>query len=717
MYTRALCLVLCLVMLINRQLIYSQSNSGDASKYSHGMLHSTGINLHDSIRHVESLLNDLFNRNDTFSIANAYLQLATHSLNLSDYRNAGAMYEKAYYYAKASDNRRVAKTSGEALVELAHFRSDAKTMLNVAKELLELELITTQNHENYGPLLTQIGGAYLMLGNRDSSLYYMNQSLEYNKQINNLKGLAKSYNDLGVLYGTMSDYVQQVSCYLKSLEYHKLSRDSLPQIVTLLNLSKTFLNIRDTIKALNYAYGSADLARGLSYSIQRAEAFNNIAAIFSKRQMKDSAEKYFNLAIALAREKAEYGEERLSIYLIDAATFYITHGDYDRAMDNLKMSLNLSEKKGNRFIAIQAQVLIAQIHIIQSKPQLGIAILLDCLKDEKAIGSGISKRRAYQLLGDAYASLKNFEQAFIYQQKYVNLSDSLMNEAKNKAIQEMDARFQLSDKEKTIQLQQADIQLHNAEMEISRRRNWVLGAGVLAMALIAGLGFILFTTKQKTNIQLLESKHTIEKALGEKNLLLKEIHHRIKNNLQVISSLLKLQSQSVSDDKALAALNEGRNRVQSMALIHQNLYQEDNLTGIYAQDYIVKLTQALFDAYNIFSEKITFKTEIDPLRLDVDTAIPLGLIINELVSNSLKHAFVDKQSGELTVKLLKKGEKLLLEVKDSGGAFDAGRIEKNEKSFGWELVRLLSEKLRASIDIQNIEGTTIRLLIKDYRLV
>ncbi|NJN33444.1 MAG: sensor histidine kinase [Saprospiraceae bacterium] len=199
--------------------------------------------------------------------------------------------------------------------------------------------------------------------------------------------------------------------------------------------------------------------------------------------------------------------------------------------------------------------------------------------------------------------------------------------------------------------------------------------------------------------------------MNEKDLLLREIHHRVKNNLQVISSLLKLQSQHIQDEQALDALREGRNRVTSIALIHQNLYKTHNMTNIDATNYIENLAASLFNSYKLNDKIIELKTEVAPVRLDVDIAIPLGLILNELISNALKHAFSDHLTGILDVKFSEEGDFFALKVQDNGVGFDQTKLATLEDSFGWQLVNLLADKLEGKIEVKNGKGTSIRVVV------
>ncbi|MFB2934224.1 PAS domain S-box protein [Aerosakkonemataceae cyanobacterium BLCC-F154] len=195
-------------------------------------------------------------------------------------------------------------------------------------------------------------------------------------------------------------------------------------------------------------------------------------------------------------------------------------------------------------------------------------------------------------------------------------------------------------------------------------------------------------------------------SLKEKELLLKEIHHRVKNNLQVISSLLKLQSSYIKDEEALALFTESYNRVRSMALIHEKLYQSKGLARIDAVDYIRDLTDNLFRSYNVATNTIELHLRVEHIELDIDTAIPCGLIINELVSNSLKYAFVNQGKGELYINLFyQEGtSKVTLLISDNGIGlppnFDITELE----SLGLQLVYNLTEQLNGEMEINSDRG-------------
>ncbi|MEZ4950380.1 MAG: sensor histidine kinase [Saprospiraceae bacterium] len=188
--------------------------------------------------------------------------------------------------------------------------------------------------------------------------------------------------------------------------------------------------------------------------------------------------------------------------------------------------------------------------------------------------------------------------------------------------------------------------------------------------------------------------------------MLKEIHHRVKNNLQTISSLLSLQSESISDKTALDAVQESKNRVASMALIHQKLYQGDNLAAIEMRDYFETIGRAVKDSFGEKARHISFDVDMSRVELDVDTAIPIGLITNELITNSLKYAFPKNQEGQISIQLSRENNGLLkLKIADNGVGIPAGLKEKDGSGFGTLLIQLLTSQLGGTLEKSNEEGT------------
>gem|GEM_PF-1310452 len=216
----------------------------------------------------------------------------------------------------------------------------------------------------------------------------------------------------------------------------------------------------------------------------------------------------------------------------------------------------------------------------------------------------------------------------------------------------------------------------------------------------------LYKQEFEKNKELLNK--VINKALTEKDILLREIHHRVKNNLQLVSSMLTLQGRSIDDEVAQQAIIEGQSRVRSMALIHQDLYHKENLVGISVRDYITRLTQELYATYKIQDRNISLVMDIDLIELDIDIMIPLGLIINELLTNSLKYAFPNGRSGSLSVQLKEIDQLIHLTVEDDGIGYDISEVRGN--SFGTTLIHSLTAQLEGELISSSSDGTRTEIV-------
>lgn len=219
-----------------------------------------------------------------------------------------------------------------------------------------------------------------------------------------------------------------------------------------------------------------------------------------------------------------------------------------------------------------------------------------------------------------------------------------------------------------------------------------------------------------TTRDITERKHAeeqIKQSLREKEVLLKEIHHRVKNNMQVITSLLSLQSENIDDEKVLTIFKDSENRIRSMALIHNELYQSESFADVDFSQYIKALASDLVRSYGGYTGEIDLKIDAEDITLGIDTAIPCGLLINELVSNSLKHAFPKNRGGTIKISLHNIGTKVELVVSDNGVGIPDSIDFKHTRSLGLQLVTILAEEqLEGEIILDKSEGTAFRITFR-----
>jgi len=264
----------------------------------------------------------------------------------------------------------------------------------------------------------------------------------------------------------------------------------------------------------------------------------------------------------------------------------------------------------------------------------------------------------------------------------------------------------------------AKIALQNTNVLI---RDGAIGLSML-LALTVVLYYNKYKLKQRTseeltikNLEIEQQKILVQTSLEEKDILLKELHHRVKNNFAIVSSLLRIQSDKLEDEKAIQAVRQGLQRIDAMAMIHQRLYLTEKITSINIKLYINDLAESLMNAYGYNYDNFDLVLDIENEELDVDLAMPLGLIIHELLSNSFKYAYTNIEEPNLKISI-KKNAGLTLEMQDNGIGIDIDRWTRTTDTFGKKLITGLTLQLGGTYTIQNSNGTLFKLQIPKEKL-
>lgn len=304
-----------------------------------------------------------------------------------------------------------------------------------------------------------------------------------------------------------------------------------------------------------------------------------------------------------------------------------------------------------------------------------------------------------------YSALQNYK-------LYAVLKDSILEAMKNKQMQELQIQYETEKKEKENLLlkKESQIQLGKAR-QANHIRNLTLTSTIVLLILL-GLLFYSYRINQKNSRAISKKNLALNQLVIEKEWLVKEIHHRVKNNLQIAMGLLQRQSAYIDNDHALAAIQNSENRMRSIALIHQKLYQSESLDLIFMPEYIDEMISYLKDSCGL-DNRIFFEKQLDDIYLDVAQAVPLGLILNEAITNAIKYAYADMGSGIIYISLLKEDDGCIdLTIADNGpGLPDAFNVNKVD-SLGVNLMRGLAKQLGGSFDIVNEQGCMISISFK-----
>lgn len=312
-----------------------------------------------------------------------------------------------------------------------------------------------------------------------------------------------------------------------------------------------------------------------------------------------------------------------------------------------------------------------------------------------------------RIYADYYYKTGDFKNSTVYLKRNIKIRDSIDAQASNIKNQQLTSVVTQDLENSRKMMEQQKAQLEESRKDIKARDDKISLVFIsLIFTLMGFAGLVYAYLKSIKNQQLIaEQKFIIENSLIEKDSLLKEIHHRVKNNLQMVSSLLSLQTKNTKSKAAIEALEEGKSRVKAMALIHQKLYQNDDLSVIEMQSYIESLINSIQSVYKKGGHNINITVDAEGVELDIDRAIPFGLILNELVSNSFKYAFPnDDSNGKIYIHLRKiAGQEGFFEYVDNGIGLPEDTDERAKTSMGIRLMNRLANQLQTSL---NTDKTT-----------
>ncbi len=556
-------------------------------------------------------------------------------------------------------------------------RDNKQKKYTEAKEKVLQALDFSQRHKdstNINRIHYHIGGIYSNLGEFERSIYHTLRARDDTPA----SSFRMHYN-LTIRLATIYRKMGQDEKVLEEWKWYNANHDiNWPYLkaLTLGRISDEYLKINQADSAIVYGNESLQIAIRDSLKSMEYRAYGNLAYAYLQN---DNIEKAHSIGI---KAYDFFGESKIKSNPLAYRTVRKAMGEIHLKRNNLKDAFNVFNEGLNS----------AEI----SKNDFDQQYFLE------------------QLLEIAIKS-KRSEDALKYSSKLAKVKDTLKEQYTNQNLIRIKTEYDIEKKDLEINLLNSQNQLKDEAISRSRRNVIFALLGLALLGLISFLLYYSLRNKKQAQQLLLEKNDQISKALEDKELLLKEIHHRVKNNLQVVSSLLGLQSEYIKDKSALSAINEGRNRVRSMSLIHQNLYKENNLKGIGMKSYLEKLISGLFDTYNIDEEHIKLSLTIQDLDLDVDTVVPLGLITNELVSNALKHAFKIKKEGTISVSLQEKNDILELIVSDNGDGMESIEIDEDIESFGYQMIFAFKQKLNADLDINNAHGTSVKLSMTEYQ--
>lgn len=546
------------------------------------------------------------------------------------------------------------------------------------KKLLHLQQsLGIRKTQNTTDLLS---ATYRAKGNLSQALYYAMESIKSAEAAGDTARMNRFYSRLAIIYRDLGNLGQCLYWHRKAFERQQSNvvKDTFTLYTATDNLSSTLLLVDQPKEALNII---TEVIR--KYPPQKPDEIH-VAAIMQAKCYESL--KQYNLAEKYYLESIEWEERHPHGFTLRFQTYYQT----------------------GRFYSEQQKYEQSRYYLMQAAATRGFV-------------THAVQRNVQLLLFKADSAAGNYTAAIEHYQHYKAINDTMYNMAKSRQIEELQVEYETVKKEQDIQLLRRESQLQQSQLKQASLEKKVTIAIIVLLLIIISLLYNRYRIRQRGNRQLENQQKEINRKNGslqkllnekdglleEKEWLLKEIHHRVNNNLQIVMSLLNTQSAYLDNDSAILAIRDSQHRMRAMSLIHQKLYQSDKMAMIDMKVYIQELTSYLDDNFNV-NNRIRFVLDIASIELDVAQAVPLGLILNEAITNAIKYAFPDNRQGTITISMeQEEDDHLLLAIADDGRGLPPGFNIAGSRSLGMSLIQGLTKQLNGSFVMKSEKGVAV----------
>ncbi|MFD0963139.1 histidine kinase dimerization/phosphoacceptor domain -containing protein [Pseudofulvibacter geojedonensis] len=523
-----------------------------------------------------------------------------------------------------------------------------------------------------------------------------------NKKVNKrnkylLQYHANSINNTGIIYNDKGDYPKALEHYYKSLTIREKIQDSLKYPEIYGNISTIYWSLRNFKKAESVLEKGIAIAKKNNDQIMSSMLLSNLASIYLEEERYQEAEELINQNIKLSKQfknKVDVGQ----LFMIKASVNLLRE-DTENALIEIKKALDIFEAHGYVHGKLSALRILVKIYIKKGQNGIAKTNALNYLELSEKSRDPENVLESALLLSTIYKEEGNWKEALPMTELYYKMRDSISSSEIEKELIREKAAYDVAVKEQEIERQKYDLE---------RRKYFIIFISIaLFLALLSTLFYFnSYKKKQIINKLLERQKADISKKNEAKKHMLQEIHHRIKNNLQVVNSLLRMQSSKMKDEEMIAMFKQTQSRVNSMAKLHEKMYQSGDLKQVNTKDYLTSLIHEIVSNYTV-DKKINLKIDIESIYLDSQTLMPLSLIINELITNSLKYAFKEQEEGTVTVQLNSvANSKHELYVADNGTGF---RKEKSTEGLGAKLINSFTRQLDGHIEVIIGQGTAYKI--------
>ena len=616
------------------------------------------------------------------------------------YEDSGSIDSAIWYYQRALKHARSESNNWEEVeilrdLGICHLTEadyiGAQKFFTGQLELIEREELT----EFLPACYNNLGLVYYYMNEYDLAIKYYLMTIGEYRRIGKEKELGTSLLNLGILLKDQGFYDHDMEILLEAQLYLKKYRQKLDLASCFEATGNVNYYLKNYKEALGYHRQALWVRISEGYEKGIAKSMNNLGLSFMQEKKYDSALICFDSSLQIRRHM---GEQDATIpTLVNIGLVYLNQDDLTSAQKQFSIAFKLTSEE----TPIRERVILfhhmADLGIRQgtyAKAAEFINLAENWIGELSSIQLSVENLRLKTLL---YRGQGKHVNALVAYDEYNALKDSMLNKEKSNFISQIQVLHEVEEKENENAILKKEALVQQAQIFNERQKVFFLIALSILLIAVAGISVWGYLVKKK-------SSRTV-------NLMMSELHHRMKNNLQLISSLLGLQSGNLKDKTAIDAVKSSENRVNAMGIIHQLLYQTGDARKIDMRKFMTQIIGYLKKVYAPVNSALKIDTQLSDVEMDMDKAVPLGLIINELISNAFKHALIANKTPQIRIALLLEHHKAHLIVEDNGPGMPQGFDVKKSSSFGLRMVEMLSRQLKATFNIEACNGTRVEILV------
>lgn len=547
--------------------------------------------------------------------------------------------------------------------------------------------------------LNNLGEIHLLQGEYSEAIKLHRQTLSLKQELQDTFGIGSSYLNLGNVYLYQSLYEDAIEHYMQASEMFSIISDSLRLSSVYNNLGALHNYMGNRDKTLFYWEQSLTIKKRVGNQPAIAKALNNLAEIYMSSGNLEASLEYLEESLLIKKQIKD--KEGYLVTTYNLGECHRLRKEYTKAYEYFQEARGILSKMPLSLHHAELHNKMGLYHLELNQLKAAEKYFEIAKKEAEQINAKEVGLSAADNLALAYELQGNYKKAYTAKGQYVSLRDSLQRQEQQDKILELESQYEVKSKNQQIELLQSQNTIASLQKEQVSKRNRFLIGGVGALSIISLILYGNVRLRKRNSKLLAEKNLLIQEDLTNKNVLINEIHHRIKNNLSIIDSLINIQLLNDKDTEPEEMLRNAQNRIRSISRLHDLLYQNQLKQELNLKRYLSEICNHVLESYSSVASPISLNTHFDKIIVEEGHYIKLGLITNELLTNALKHGFPKGESGEINLSLISNGLKEAKLIIGHNGMQATREVVLTSKGLGMQLIKGLAKQIKGEFSISN----------------